>query len=111
MFTISDQTRQQILEAFDKNEEIVSQYNYGKSSRESEKEYLEAKKTNPDLELPSALKFTTITGIENQIKSCDVNPDKDNAHQFPGFYLLYQPQDKNGASRFSIEKFLITKVQ
>jgi hypothetical protein len=110
MFTISDQIRQQILEVFDKNEEIVSYYDLGKSSRESEKEYLEAKKTNPDLELPSALKFTTITGIENQIESCNVNPDKDNVDRFHGFYLRQQPKDNNGTLRFSIEKFLITKV-
>lgn len=68
MFNISDQTRQQILEAFDKNEELERKYGYKTTTKQREKEYLEAKINDPNLEIPPDLRFSTNAGIEWQIQ-------------------------------------------
>lgn len=68
MFTITEETRQKILEIFDINEEFEFFYGSKKTSKQKEKEYLEEKANNPDLKFPSILRFSTITGIEHQIE-------------------------------------------
>jgi uridine kinase len=107
MFTISDKTRQLLSEAFDKNEELSKLYdNWEKTPRQMEEEYLEQKKLNPDLELPSYLKFMTFTGIQEQIDSCEMNEAKNSETVvgFLGFYIYLHDNTE------CIEKFLIEKT-
>jgi hypothetical protein len=93
MFTISDQTRQQILEVFDKNEELQKSYGYKTTTKQREKAYLEAKINDSNLEIPSDLRFSTEAGIEWQIQYAN-RGSSENCIGFGGRYVVYlEPTD------------------
>jgi hypothetical protein len=96
-YTISNKTRRNIQKIFDNNHRIeVELYRAEKTSRDLEEEYLEELRMNPSLPLPQSLLYTTMAGIEEQLKHA--SSDK----PF-GFYTIM----KEKLHSFSIEKFPI----
>jgi hypothetical protein len=55
----------------DENESQRSRLFKNKTTKQKEQEYLEQLKTNPDLELPEELLYTTMTGMNLQIDQSD----------------------------------------
>lgn len=68
MIQLTQSQRKFLEEVFNENDSIEIEQGSKHSSTELEKMYLEGLKENPDSELPSKLKFNTMTGIELQIK-------------------------------------------
>ena len=97
MYNITEKTRQMIIEVFNENEKNENlYYPNSKTTKEMEKDYLVEKLNNSNLEIPSNLLFSTMTGIEEQILRCNNGNGygQDNARSF-GFYSgVLSPSEK-----------------
>lgn len=107
-YTISNKTRQELLDVFDNNHRIeIENFKIQKPSKDREVKYLEELKTNPNIPMPQNLIYRTMTGIEEQIKHASDN--------FPfGLYLEYEepqpPDSEINNSIFHLKRFPIQRL-
>ena len=84
MYNITEKTRRMIIEVFNENEKNEKlYYPNSRTMKEMEKDYLIEKLNNLNLELPSNLLFSTMTGIGEQILRC--NNDNKQGQNSGGF--------------------------
>ena len=97
MYNITEKTRQMLIEVFNENEKNEKlYYPNSRTMKEIEKDYLIEKLNNLNLELPSNLLFSTMTGIGEQILRCNNdNKQGQNSGGFLGFYSrVLSPSEK-----------------
>jgi hypothetical protein len=98
MYTISEKTRQMLLDTFNENENLEIEYHpNSKTTKEIEKDYLAEKLNNLNIEIPSKLLFSTMSGIEEQILRCDSDTNhSSNNYGFFGYYSrVLSPEEKS----------------
>jgi hypothetical protein len=109
MYTITEKTRQMLIDTFNENEKNENfYYPNSKTTKELEKDYLAEKLDNLNLELPSKLLFSTMSGIEEQILRCvsDNRPSSDNVGGFLGFYSRVLTPEEKAEREENLKSFL-----
>jgi hypothetical protein len=91
MFTISENTKNDLEKIFNENERIQRKLNLIPTCRDKEKEFIKYKEKDNLLKISSDLIFTTFAGIEEQCKRCEISEIESDI--FFGYYQEFLELD------------------